>query len=80
MECERRLGLRHAGLNRNRRVTADEDLHSALGRASGRRKVGIPGARLPGNAGHGVIHRSLALTPAQPLRIIAALDALFPVS
>lgn len=40
----------------------------------------LKGENWPGNAGHGVIHRSPALTPAQPLRIIAALDALFPMS
>lgn len=53
---------------------------SALRRADAGDILVLKGEGWPGNAGHGVIHRSPALTPAQPLRIIAALDALFPVS
>lgn len=52
---------------------------SALRRARAGDILVLKGEGWPGNAGHGVIHRSPALTPAQPLRIIAALDALFPV-
>lgn len=53
---------------------------SALRRADAGDILVLKGEGWPGNAGHGVIHRSPALTPAQPLRIIAALDALFPMS
>lgn len=53
---------------------------SALRRADAGDILILKGEGWPGNAGHGVIHRSPALTPAQPLRIIAALDALFPLS
>ena len=37
----------------------------------------LKGEDWPGNVGYGVIHRSPTLTQAHPLRIIAALDALF---
>lgn len=36
----------------------------------------LKGESWPDNDGHGVIHRSPALTSAHPLRIIVALDAI----
>jgi hypothetical protein len=70
--------LREADADRSRLGTdAAMPDPSLLRRAEAGDILLLKGENWPGNAGHGVIHRSPALTPSQPRRVIAVLDALW---